>query len=66
MYCIFVSLRSIILERFNISMQWIYSHTFNAIEKRIKTVRNAKEVVNKMRDKNLYIEVEQKSREESL
>lgn len=41
------------------------SYTFNAIEKRIKMVRNAKEVVNKIRDMDLNIKVEQKSREET-
>ncbi len=42
------------------------SDTFNAIEKRIKMVRNAKEVVNKIQDEDLNIKVEQKSREENL
>lgn len=42
------------------------SDTFNAIEKRIKMLRNSIEVINKIRDKGLDIKVEQKSREENL
>lgn len=42
------------------------SDTFNAIEKRIKMVRNAREVVNNIRHKRADIKLEQNSKEEKF
>lgn|GEM_PF-2903811 len=42
------------------------SDTFNAIEKRIKMIRKAKEVVNDIRDKDFCIKMERNLRKENL